>query len=133
MDLAKANNIEPVDFPYPQAQRICMEAVKNSGAGALPMSEDAFRSSPDPTGIINNCATVGNPQPAEMARRLKMAQQTLSQQDAWIKDKQARMAFLNAFGALRCQRRDDARSAQDQSTTRCQRHFGKAEQSETMI
>ncbi len=91
VDFAKANNIKPVDFPYTQAQRIYRDAVKNDGAGALPMSEEEFRSTLDPIGIINNRATAGGPQPAEMARMLKVANQKLYQQNAWINDQRTRI------------------------------------------
>lgn len=101
VDYAKANNIKPTDFPYPEAQRIYRESVKNTSlAGELPMSEEEFRSTLDPVAIINNRATAGGPQPAEMTRMLDGAKQKLTQQDEWIKDKRSKidasLAKLNA-------------------------------------
>ena len=92
VDYAKANNIRPSDFPYDQAQRIYREANKEHGAGELPMSEQEFRATLDPVSIVRNRATVGGPQPAEMARMLAAARQKLSQQDAWTKEKRTRIA-----------------------------------------
>lgn len=91
VDYAKANNIKPSEFPYSEAKRIYAEALKGHGNGELPMSEEEFRSTLNPLAIIKNRATVGGPQPAEMARMLKAAKQGLAQQDAWIKERQARI------------------------------------------
>jgi argininosuccinate lyase len=91
VDYAKANKIRPSDFPYTEAQRIYREAVKEHGAGELPMSEKEFRATLDPVSIVHNRATTGGPQPAEMARMLKAAAQKLAQQDAWTKERRARI------------------------------------------
>lgn len=56
------------------------------------MSEEEFRSALNPVAIINNRATVGGPQPAELARMLKIANQKLAEQDDWIKEKRARIS-----------------------------------------
>jgi argininosuccinate lyase len=90
VDFAKANDIKPLDFPYAQARRIYAQAVQGTKyAGELPMSEAEFRATLDPVAIVRNRATVGGPQPAEMARMLKEAQQQLARQDEWIKDRRA--------------------------------------------
>jgi argininosuccinate lyase len=91
VDYAKANKIKPSDFPYAQAKRIYLEAIKGNGTGELPMSEQEFRATLNPVSIVNNRATVGGPQPSEMARMLKAATQKLAQQDAWIQEKNSRI------------------------------------------
>ena len=91
VDYAKANNIKPLDFPYAEAQRIYLKAVKNDSVGGLPMSEAEFRATLDPIAIIKNRTSVGGPQPVEMARMLKIANQHLAQQNEWIKGKRARI------------------------------------------
>ena len=92
VDFAKENNIKPLDFPYAEAQRIYKEAVQDyNNAGELPMSEEEFRSTLNPVAIVTNRATVGGPQPAELARMLKIANQKLAEQDAWIKEKRAKI------------------------------------------
>ena len=55
------------------------------------MSESEFRSLLDPVAIVKARATVGGPQPAEMDRMLKLANQKLAQQDAWVQEKRARI------------------------------------------
>ncbi len=86
VDFAKQNNIKPLDFPYAEAQRIYKNAVKDfNESGELPMSEAEFRSTLDPVAIVNNRATVGGPQPAEVERMLKDANAKIAAQDAWIK------------------------------------------------
>lgn len=89
---AKQHNIKPLDFPYAQAQLIYKKAVADyGGSGELPMNEAEFRSTLDPVAIIRNRATVGGPQPAEMARMLKLANGKIEEQAKWIKDRRDRI------------------------------------------
>jgi argininosuccinate lyase len=94
VDYAKLNNIKPTEFPYAQAQAIYRKAAPEMGLATadLPMSEAEFRSTLDPLAIIRNRATSGGPQPAEMDRMLAEAKQRLDRQDAWIKDRRAKIA-----------------------------------------
>lgn len=92
VDYAKEHDIKPLDFPYAEAQRIYLDAVKGHSTGALPMSEAEFRATLNPVAIINNRASAGGPQPLEMARMLKGAQQKLAQQDDWISVKRGAIA-----------------------------------------
>jgi argininosuccinate lyase len=93
VDYARAHNIKPGDFPYAQAQRIYTEAVEGSGhGGELPLSEAEFRATLDPVAIVRNRATVGGPQPAEMARMLKESGQKLAQQKDWIAARRTHIA-----------------------------------------
>ena len=92
VDYAKAKDIKPLDFPYAEARRIYAEMVRGSAyAGELPMGEAEFRSTLDPVAIIRNRASAGGPQPAEMARMLKVARTQLAQQGEWIRDQRARI------------------------------------------
>ena len=94
VDYAKLHNIKPTEFPYAQAQAIYRKAAPEMGLAAadLPMSEAEFRATLDPVAIIRNRATSGGPQPAEMDRMLAEARQRLDRQDAWIKDRRAKIA-----------------------------------------
>ena len=93
VDYAKAKDIKPLDFPYAEAQRIYAETVKGSTyAQALPMNEAEFRATLDPAAIVRHRASAGGPQPAEMARMLKAAQQKLAQQSDWIRERRTRIA-----------------------------------------
>ena len=92
VDYAKAKDIRPLDFPYAEAQRIYVEAVKGVATGALPMSEEEFRATLNPVAIINNRASAGGPQPAEMARMLKAAKQKLAQQNDWVAQNRAKIS-----------------------------------------
>jgi argininosuccinate lyase len=106
VSFAKKNNITPLDFPYAEAQRIYSEAVKDfPQASELPMTAEEFYATLDPVSIVNNRATIGGPQPAELERMLTRANQKLSEQDAWLKEKRDRinasLAKLDAdFGKL---------------------------------
>ena len=93
VDYAKGRNIKPLDFPYADARRIYAEAVKGLDySSELPMSEAEFRSTLDPVAIVRNRASAGGPQPVEMARMLKVAQQKLALQGDWIRDRRAVIA-----------------------------------------
>lgn len=92
VDYAKEKNIKPLDFPYDEARRIYRETVRNSkNDGDLPMSEAEFRATLNPVAIVNNRASAGGPQPAEMTRMLSLTQQKLVEQDAWIKARRGRI------------------------------------------
>lgn len=89
---AKKNNIKPLDFPYSEAQRIYLATVEGHDVTAsLPMSEAEFKATLDPVTIINHRATVGGPQPAEMARMLSLAKQRLAEQHAWVDGKKTKI------------------------------------------
>ncbi|MCZ2498954.1 argininosuccinate lyase [Xylophilus sp. Kf1] len=93
VEYAKAKDIRPLAFPYAEAQRIYAETVKGSDFPAvLPMSEAEFRAALDPVAIVKNRATLGGPQPAEMARMLKDARQRVERQAGWVKDRRAVIA-----------------------------------------
>jgi argininosuccinate lyase len=93
VEYARQKDIKPLDFPYADAQRIYRETVANTEyAGELPMSEAEFRATLNPVAIVNNRATIGGPQPAEMARMLKEANARVAQQDQWIKENRAHIA-----------------------------------------
>jgi argininosuccinate lyase len=88
VDYAKLNNIKPLDFPYPEAQRIFKIAVKDDlVTPALPMSEAEFKATLNPEAIVQNRKTVGGPQAIEMRRMLALAQQAVQAQAGWISSK----------------------------------------------
>jgi argininosuccinate lyase len=90
VEYARQKDIKPLDFPYADAKRIYAETVAGSPyAGDFPMSEAEFRSTLNPVAIVNNRATIGGPQPAEMARMLKEADVRIAQQNDWIKQRHA--------------------------------------------
>jgi argininosuccinate lyase len=92
VDYAKGKDIKPLDFPYAQARRIYADAVKGLDLPReLPMAEAEFRATLDPVAIVRNRATVGGPQPAEMERMLKAAQDRLAQQAEWVKARRAKI------------------------------------------
>jgi argininosuccinate lyase len=88
----KAHGIKPLDFPYAEARRIYRQSVKDfNETGELPVSEAEFRATLDPVAIVNNRATSGGPQPAEMERMLRESQRRLAEQEQWIKSRHARI------------------------------------------
>jgi argininosuccinate lyase len=93
VEFARQKDIKPLDFPYADAQRIYTQTVAGTPyAGDLPMNEAEFRATLNPVAIVNNRATTGGPQPAEMARMLNEANRRVADQDKWIKDHRAHIS-----------------------------------------
>jgi argininosuccinate lyase len=89
VDVAKAKNIKPLDFPYEEAKRIYKDAVKDypSAPAELPMSATEFKETLNPVAIVQNRQTVGGPQAAEMKRMLALAKQNNKDHAQWIQAK----------------------------------------------
>ncbi|RTL65064.1 MAG: argininosuccinate lyase [Hyphomicrobiales bacterium] len=100
VDFGKSKNIRPSDFPYLEAARIYKETLHEMGLAEspLPMSEAEFRSTLDPTAIVNARVTSGGPQPAEMRRMLADAEEELRGHGVWIVAK--RKAIDDAIATL---------------------------------
>lgn len=97
VEYAKAKDIKPLDFPYRDAQRIYADVVKHTEGGqglpaTLPMTQAEFRASLDPVAIVKARATSGGPQPAEMERMLREANERVAKQDAWVKARRDHIA-----------------------------------------
>jgi argininosuccinate lyase len=91
VDVAKAKNIKPLEFPYEEAKRIYKEAVKDypGTAAELPMSEAEFKETLNPIAIVQNRQTAGGPQPAEMKRMVALAKQANKEQAQWLQNKKS--------------------------------------------
>ncbi|MBC9247094.1 argininosuccinate lyase [Paracoccus sp. 11-3] len=88
VNYARQNSLGPLDFPYAEAQRIYAETVAGTDhPPALPLTEEVFRATLDPVAIVRNRATLGGPQPAEMARMIGKAREGLTARMAWIAEK----------------------------------------------
>jgi argininosuccinate lyase len=89
VDVAKAKNIKPLDFPYEEAKRIYRDAVKDYPGAAveLPMNEAEFKETLNPVAIVQNRQTAGGPQAVEMKRMLALAKQNNKDQAQWIQAK----------------------------------------------
>ena len=104
----RAHGITPRDFPHAEAQRLYAETLRHEMGvpdGVLPLDEAALRAALDPVAIVNNRATAGGPQPAEMTRMLAQARARLAEQEGWVTATAARvdaaLAALDAdFAAL---------------------------------
>ncbi|ETS73077.1 hypothetical protein PFICI_15252 [Pestalotiopsis fici W106-1] len=83
---ARKNNIRPSDFPYEQAQNIWITAHQHlqlECTAVLPMSAEELRETLNPAAVVQNRATTGGPQPTEMSRMLKEAQDRVRGLKAW--------------------------------------------------
>lgn len=87
---ARANNIQPLDFPYAQMQRIYAEVIAKEypqGPAKCPMSEELFKKTLDPRAIVANRKTEGGPQPKELAKALKAMDKSIAGQREWVQEK----------------------------------------------
>ncbi|MEG1832521.1 MAG: argininosuccinate lyase [Burkholderiaceae bacterium] len=92
VSFARAKNIKPLDFPYAEAVRIYAEAGKDYKVGQLPMSEAEFRSTLNPIDVVKQRAIKGGPQPAEVSRMLKEAQERIAKDQVWAKTQRTKIA-----------------------------------------
>ncbi len=86
---ARANNILPLAFPYAEIQRIYAEVITEEfpeGNPVLPMSEEEFRKTLDPKAIVQHRATLGGPQPSELARMLQEAKEQNEADSNWVQN-----------------------------------------------
>ena len=87
---ARANNIQPLDFPYAQMQRIYAEVIAKEypqGPAQCPMSEELFKKTLDPRAIVANRKTAGGPQPEELAKAVKAMDKSIAGQREWVQEK----------------------------------------------
>lgn len=94
---ARKSNSTPLDFPYAEACRIYRESAMGHGVpAAFPLTAEEFRAALDPTHIVNNRATQGGPQPAEMTRMLGLAKDKLAEHKRWTDAARDRLAKAEA-------------------------------------
>ncbi len=95
---ARLNGLNPLTFPYAEAQRIYRETVTGQSdvPAELPLSEAAFRATLDPVAIVQNRATKGGPQPAEMQVMLDMARRRLADDERWVSAQAAKLTSAEA-------------------------------------
>ncbi len=95
---ARLNGLNPLTFPYAEAQRIYRETVTGQSdvPAELPLSEASFRATLDPVAIVQNRATKGGPQPAEMQVMLDMAKRRLADDERWVSAQAAKLTSAEA-------------------------------------
>ena len=96
---ARQNNLTPLEFPYDQMKKIYAEVVAKEypkGSTVLPMSEAEFKATIDPKTIIENRRTAGGPQPKEMEKMLKSAQEKLQANAKWAQAQRDRLSKAEA-------------------------------------
>lgn len=104
---ARAHELTPASFPYPEAVRIYAEAAKADGLAdqRLPLDEAAFRLALSAENMVRTRVGIGGPQPAEVRRMLDSARRDLARDRQWTAQARERLrrseAELDrAFGAL---------------------------------
>lgn len=104
---ARANRLLPKAFPYAQAQRLYVEALKHYKLPetALPLDEATFRRTLSPADMVRTRVGIGGPQPAEVRRMLGVSRQQLATDRHWVEARRDALAAAeadlnNTFSAL---------------------------------
>lgn len=94
VNYGRGNNLRPAQIPYAEAQRIYTEAAKHFGMtnATLPLSEEQFRRGLTAENMIASSKGLGGPQPSEVARMLKGEQARLAADEAWLRERRAKLA-----------------------------------------
>jgi argininosuccinate lyase len=104
---ARKHQILPKAFPYAEAQRLYVEALKHFKLpeAPLPLDEATFRRTLSPADMVRTRVGPGGPQPAETRRMLGESRKVLAADRAWVEARRDALAAAeaelnNAFGAL---------------------------------
>ncbi|WP_454864662.1 argininosuccinate lyase [Pseudomonas rhizophila] len=104
---ARKEGFVPANFPYAEAQQLFTKAAQkyNWKTHTLPLSESALRATLSPQNMVKTRVGTGGPQPAEVKRMLKEANDALAGDQHWANGRRERLAKAetslgNAFGAL---------------------------------
>lgn len=87
---ARARQITPSEFSYADAKMIYASAVKEDPnlPSEFPMTEEEWQHAKDPVSIVRNRAVKGGPQPAELAKMIRMAKEDQQQDAMWKIEKE---------------------------------------------
>ena len=97
VDFARKNNLHPTDFPYQEACRIYKNHTATiSGMDipkSFPMDEDEFKTTLDPTAIVQHRAVKGGPQLPELKKMLAESIKKIKDYKLWHDQKSAVIAI----------------------------------------
>ncbi|MBT1118208.1 argininosuccinate lyase [Stutzerimonas nitrititolerans] len=95
---ARKEGFVPANFPYAEAQRLFTKAAEKYDwkTRSLPLSESAFRATLSPQNMVKTRVGTGGPQPAEVQRMLKQANQALAGDQHWTNARRDRLAKAEA-------------------------------------
>ena len=84
---ARAHDIAPKAFTYELAQQVYAKVVQDDPVlpRQFPMTAAEWDSAKDPAAIVRSRSVKGGPQPAELAKMLRMAKDTVADHEAWTK------------------------------------------------
>ena len=105
---ARAENLRPKEFPYAVATELYKKSLEDYSlpAAAFPLSEERFHDVLSPRKMVETRLGTGGPQPAEVDRMLKKAQEQQKKASQWLDEKRQKLAGADrrldeAFEALR--------------------------------
>lgn len=94
VDYGRSHDLAPGQIPFAEAQRIYTASAQAFGQSdaKLPLDEAQFRRSLSAHGMVEASQGLGGPQPAEIARMLEVERTVLASDQAWLKERQAKLA-----------------------------------------
>jgi argininosuccinate lyase len=104
----RGHGLRPSQIPFAVAQEIYAKAAEHFGRSEtrLPVDEASFRRALTPENMVRSSRGLGGPQPAEVHRMLEAQRKQLAADQAWIVERETRLATASArleqaFTALR--------------------------------
>ena len=85
----RAQDAVPLSVPYDEAQRIYLQAERDTQQpmAPLPLDEARFKAVLGARNMVDSAKGIGGPQPAELARMLAGAKASLASDRSWLKDR----------------------------------------------
>ncbi len=96
--LAKAKNQTPSEFPYKKAVELFAASLAKFSLPTtkFPLDEAAFRAALSPENMVKTRVGIGGPQPAEVRRMLALANDSVTADRLWLKERTDRLAEAQA-------------------------------------
>lgn len=95
MTFARSRDYTPLTLPYEDAKALYEKLASGAEEGipkTFPLTEYDFRSALDPRSIVNSRATRGGPQPTELTRLFREAEDGIRSDSDWVSGKKTALA-----------------------------------------
>ena len=92
---ARSRDYTPLTLPYEDAKALYEKLASGAEEGipkTFPLTEYDFRSALDPRSIVNSRATRGGPQPTELTRLFREAEDGIRSDSDWVSGKKTALA-----------------------------------------
>lgn len=93
VDFGRSKGLRALDIQYEEAKRIYSDFARGHGMKneMFPLNEADFRRALSPQNMVLSAKGLGGPQPSEVAKMIRKNSEILSEDDAWLRDKRAKL------------------------------------------